>query len=194
MSTHQPPSRGRTEPERLSKDTIFSMLSNRRRRYVLSHLARSSDPVSLRELAERIAAWENGVCVDELEYKQRKRVYTSLHQTHLPKLDKAGVVDYDRADGTVALAEQAAELDVYLERVGERDVPWGECYLGLSAVASLAVVGAWLGVGPFVGLPGTGLAGGVVAVFAVVAGVHAWRARRNHIGGDDAPVEDPREH
>jgi len=191
MSTQQSRSRNRSDPERLSKDTIFSMLSNQRRRYVLYYLNQEGGPVSLRDLAEQIAAWENDVPVSELDYKQRKRVYTSLHQTHLPKLDDVGIVDYDRDGGTITLADRATELDVYLELVGEHDVPWCDFYLGLSAVATLFVTAAWLGVFPFSVLPGLALAGVIVVVFGVVAGVHGHLARRNHIGGDNAPIENP---
>jgi hypothetical protein len=167
------------------------MLSNQRRRYVLYYLNQHPGTVSLRDLAERIAAWENDVAVDELDYKQRKRVYTSLHQTHLPKLDEVGIVDYDRGEGTIALADRAAELDIYLELVGEHDVPWCDFYLGLSVVASLVILAAWLDVYPFAALPDLALAGGVVVSFAVFAGIHSHRARQNHIGGGNTPIEGP---
>ncbi|WP_049936058.1 DUF7344 domain-containing protein [Haloplanus natans] len=168
------------------------MLSNQRRRYVLYYLNRNPGSVSLRDLAERIAAWENDVDVDDVNYKQRKRVYTSLHQTHLPKLDEAGIVDYDRDEGTITLADRATDLDLYLELVGEHDVPWCDFYLGLSAVASLIILAAWLGVYPFAALPDLALAVGVVGLFAVFAGIHSRRARRNHIGGGNAPIEGPK--
>jgi hypothetical protein len=167
------------------------MLSNQRRRCVLYYLNRNPEPVTLRDLAERIAAWENDVEVADLDYKQRKRVYTSLHQTHLPKLDEAGIVDYDRSEGTITLADRATDLDVYFELVGEHDIPWCDFYLGLSAVASLFVAAAWLGVYPFTALPDLLLAGGVIGLFALFAGIHSRRARRNHVGGDDAPIEGP---
>lgn len=174
---------------RLSKDTIFSMLSNRRRRYVLYYFNRNPGPASLRDLAERIAAWENDVEVANLDYKQRKRVYTSLHQTHLPKLDEAGVVDYDRSAGTITLADRATDLDVYLKLVDEHDIPWSDCYLGLSTVASLFVAAAWLGVYPFSTLPDLALAGGVLGLFTLFAGIHSRRARRTRVDGDGAPTE-----
>jgi len=189
MSTQNSGRSGSSGPKRLSKETIFSMLSNQRRRYVLYYLNRNPGSVSLRDLAERIAAWENDVDVDDLDYKQRKRVYTSLHQTHLPKLDEAGIVDYDRDGGTITLANRATDLNLYLELVGEHDVPWCTFYLGLSAVASLFVLAAWLGVYPFAALPDLALAGGVVGLFAVFAGIHSRRARRNHIGGGNARIE-----
>jgi len=192
MSTQRSRSRDDdTPPERLSKDTIFSMLSNQRRRHVLYYLDREPGPVSLRDLAERIAAWENDVDVSDLEYKQRKRVYTSLHQTHLPKLDDAGIVAYDRDAGTITLADRAHDLDIYLELVGEHDVPWCDFYLGLSVIVSLFVAAAWLDVFPFSALPDLALAGTVTLLFGVFAAVHAHLARRNHIGGDDAPIDAP---
>jgi DNA-binding transcriptional ArsR family regulator len=169
------------------------MLSNQRRRHVLYYVNRESEPVSLRDLAERIAAWENDVAVSELDYKQRKRVYTSLHQTHLPKLDDAGIISYDRDGGTVTLADRADDLDVYLERVGEHDVPWSTLYLGLSAVATLLLLAGWLGVFPLSLLPNLVLAEAVVVLFGLAAGVNWHLARRNHIGGDDAPIENPDE-
>jgi DNA-binding transcriptional ArsR family regulator len=184
MSTHEPTSRDRSHRGPLSKDAIFSILSNQRRRYVIYHLAQSPDPVSLRDLAERVAAWENDVDVEDLTYKQRKRVYTSLHQTHLPKLDDSGVVDYDRDRGTVSLDERAADLDVYLEVVGDDDLPWCDFYLGLSGVVLLVVVAAWLDVFPFSVVPDLAVAGGIVALFAVSAAVHARLARRDRIGAN----------
>jgi DNA-binding transcriptional ArsR family regulator len=182
MSAQEPRRRERSQPEGLSKDTIFSMLSNQRRRYVLYHLHRTSGTVPLRDLAEQIAAWENDVPIPELNYKQRKRVYTSLHQTHLPKLDEAGIVAYDRDRGTIRLADRAAELDGYLEVVGGRDLPWCDFYLGLSALALLVLLTGWLNLFPAALLPDLALAGLIVALFAGVAGAESYVARRNRIG------------
>jgi len=165
------------------------MLSNQRRRYVLYYLNHRPGPVSLRDLAEQIAAWENDCTIDDLEYKQRKRVYTSLHQTHLPKLDEMGIVNYDRDAGTITLADRASDLDAYLELVGEHDVPWCTFYLGLSTIAAGFVAGAWLDVFPFSSLPDLAFAGGVVVMFAVAASVNSYLARRHHLGGDSAPFD-----
>ncbi|WP_251331114.1 DUF7344 domain-containing protein [Haloplanus pelagicus] len=183
MAAQEHPERERSQPERLSKDTVFSILSNQRRRYVLSVLHRNSETVELRDLAERIAAWENDVTVADLDYKQRKRVYTSLHQTHLPKLDEAGIVEYDRDRGTITLADRASELDVYLADVGDRGVPWPDLYLGLSATALLFLVATWLDVFPFSSLPDLAVAGVIVVLFAVVAVVNSYLVRRGRIGG-----------
>jgi DNA-binding transcriptional ArsR family regulator len=170
--------------EQLSKDVIFSMLSNPRRRYVIRYLKSDPGPVRIRDLAQQIAAWENDVDVSDLTYKQRKRVYTSLHQTHLPKLDEAGVVDYDRDRGTIELADRAAELDIYLEVVSKHDIPWSDYYLGLSALVLLLLAATWFDVFPFSIVPDLLLAGGITVLFALSAVVHSYYTHRSHVGGD----------
>jgi DNA-binding transcriptional ArsR family regulator len=157
----------------LSEDTIFSILSNQRRRYVLRYLDRVASETTLSDLAERIAAWENDVDVAELEYEQRKRVYTSLHQTHLPKLDEAGIVDYDRDRGTVTVAAGAADLEAYLASADGDGREWSRFYLVLSALSLVSLLAVWVDVVPFGGLP---FAAGVVVAFAVSAVVHARRS------------------
>jgi DNA-binding transcriptional ArsR family regulator len=178
----------------LTKDAIFSILSNQRRRCVLYYLHDNRGSVSLRELAERIAAWENGVPVDELEYKQRKRVYTSLHQTHLPKLDEADIVAYDRDSGRIELASRAADLDDYLSVAGERDDRWYRYYLVLSVGGTACAVAAWLDLPPFAAVSDLSVAGVVVVLFAVTATVHASVGYRRRSGGpagaDDLPAEE----
>lgn len=143
------------EAETLTKDAIYSMLSNRRRRLVLNYLRRTEEEVSVRDLSEEVAALENGIDANEVTYKQRKRVYTSLHQTHLPKLDDVGVVVYDRDRGTISLTSLAAELDSFLDNTDEPPRPdsWSMYYLGLSTLSILLVTLAWTRLFPFTLVP-----------------------------------------
>jgi hypothetical protein len=165
------------------------MLSNQRRRYVIHYMKRNLGPVRIRDLAQQIAAWENGLEVEELNYKQRKRVYTSLHQTHLPKLDDVGVVEYDRDRGTITLADGAAALDIYLDVVSENDIPWSDFYLGLSAVSFVLVVIAWLDVTIFNALPDLAYAVAVVLLFSGTSIAHAYYTRQTQVGGTELPAE-----
>lgn len=181
--------RARPQSERLSEDTIFSILSNERRRYVLRYLDRVEREAELGDLTERIAAWENGVEVGELEYDQRKRVYTSIHQTHLPKLDDAGVVDYDHDRGTVALAAGAADLDAYLAAVDNDGQRWSRRYLGLSALCLAALAAAWLDVFPLAAVPELALATVVAIVFGVLAATHAWMSRSTGVDAASADFD-----
>lgn len=99
----------------LTRDEIFSLLSVERRRQTLEILRRTDDGTTLSELAEQIAADENDVPVDLVSSDQRKRVYIALYQSHLPKLDDAGVVEFEDNRGSVELAANAIELFPYLD-------------------------------------------------------------------------------
>lgn len=100
---------------RLSTDLVFDVLKNRQRRYVLQYLRDADGPVQLSELAEQVAAWENDTTVEAVTAKDRKRTYTSLYQLHLPKLDDAGVIEYDQSGGVITLnADVISEIERYV--------------------------------------------------------------------------------
>jgi len=171
----------------VDRETVFDILSNRRRRYVLHFLRGREGSVELRELSERIAAWENGCLPERVTSKERKRVYAALHQSHLPKMDRAGVVRYDPDRGTIELTEDTAAFDVYLEVVPRSELDWGEFYLGLGALGVLVATLVAFDVTPF------GLLSPVAYLFLfalaalVVGAVRTYRRRRARIDGGVPP-------
>lgn len=123
-----------------SMDTTFEILSNPRRRNTISYLAQSdTEMVHLRDLAEQIAAWENGVSMQEVKYNERKRVYTSLYQTHLPKMDRLGIIEYDRSSGVVRPTPEVMELYGYFARESDDEGLLTRVSLSLS-ISCLALV------------------------------------------------------
>lgn len=87
------------ESDALSTDEVYELLSVPRRRYVLAYLWWVDGAVSKTTLAFHVATGEGGAA-DEYEC-----VRETLVHNHLPKLDDFGVVDYDRANDAVALAD-----------------------------------------------------------------------------------------
>jgi len=108
VAAAQPP------PEQV--DRIFSILQNHRRRLVLEYL-RTRDSTTQGELARHVAAVENDVPVDAVTSTQRKRVYVSLYQAHLPKLDDFDAISFDQDRGTVERTPKTEELLAYLDRL-----------------------------------------------------------------------------
>ena len=98
--------------ERLSEDDVFGLLAARRRREVLRVLERAGGEATFGDITNDIVAGEHGTDGDA---GNRKAVYVSLHQTHVPRLASAGVVDYDRASNTVRLTGPWRQLVAYLE-------------------------------------------------------------------------------
>ena len=165
------------ETERLSKDVIFELLKNRRRREVLAYLLEADETVTLGELAEQIAAWENDTSVNALNSDQRKRVYVALYQTHLPKMDDAGIVEYDQDRGLISLADNADLLMMYLDTESHRQDRWDRWYAGLS-VAGVSLLGAALLEVPLLSaIPVIVLATAVVAAFLCLSALHVVQNR-----------------
>lgn len=146
----------------LSTDDVFEVLYNRRRRDVIRYLREREGSATTSDLAEHIAAKENGIPVQQLSSSQRKRVYVGLYQNHLPMMDDIGVIDYEKNRGTVRLRECATQLEPYLDDTvgtGRRRTT----VVGTFVLAGVILLGL-AGVLPFVSLPelvwiGFGVAG-----------------------------------
>ena len=76
---------------------IVAIVSNRvgsSSRRVAGSDTESTATISVSQLARRIVAVEEDVAVDSATGSRYHSVYTTLIQTHLPKLDSLGVVEY----------------------------------------------------------------------------------------------------
>ncbi len=174
------------ETTEVSRDELFQLLSNRRRRFALHACRTVETPISLSDLAEQVAAWEYEKDIADVTPEERRRVYTSLQQTHLPSLVEAGVLDVE--DKQVSLSEGADAFEVYLEIVPENSIPWGVYYLGLSVVSGAFLALVAVGVYPD-WVPDLAWAGVIVAVFAASAAVHIWRERQSRLGIGGPPPD-----
>lgn len=85
----------------------WDLLRNRRRRQVIVAVANTDDgeTTTTREVAERIAAYENDKPVSELSSTEYKRIRIGIYQEHLPRLDDAGIIDYDQSRNTIEATE-----------------------------------------------------------------------------------------
>jgi len=178
-----------TPPGDLSSDVVYSLLADKRRRYTLHYLKQRREEVPVREIAEQVAAWENGKSVDEITSQERKRVYIALYQSHLPTLDKEGVVEYDADRGVVSLSASMTDREIYLEVVPKGNVPWSFYYIGLVVADSVVLALAWLDVYPFDMLPDIAWAAVILTTFAASAFLQTYQSRRMRFGDEGPPPE-----
>lgn len=175
-----------SQSPRPSREEVFRAVKNLRRRYVLYYLKRYGGPVELGDLAEQVAAWENDATVAEVSPSQRKSVYSALHQTHLPRLEAAGVLRYDADRSLVVPTERAAALDFQLASDPQASLPWHRLYLGLAVVSFVLLTTVWVGLYPFTFLSGVQYALLVVAAFGATAVGHTYDLRRWRRRADQA--------
>lgn len=105
----------------ISLDTVFDLLSDERRRYVLYSLHEQSGPVSVDELVETIRTWENDPPTQNaLEEVDALKVELQHH--HLPKTAEVEFVQYQPEQGVIQIEGTSPEIDalVTIARVIEQ--------------------------------------------------------------------------
>lgn len=91
------------------KRSVYDALANPRRRYVLHLLHEAPEPLTLVDLTREVVRWETDP--DEtVRSATTERVHTSLHHVHVPKLEDAGLVEYNSTRTHLAPAESAPNL------------------------------------------------------------------------------------
>ncbi|MFC6953589.1 hypothetical protein ACFQGB_12010 [Halorubellus litoreus] len=127
--------------------------------------------MTVRDLTGAVAGIEYGLDPDQLDYRQRKRVYTSLVQTHLPSMASYGLVEYDKDRGVVTAERDLDTFEPYLD--DGASVARSDAGTLLSLTGVFAVLTVLLAVDtPFVGaLPAVAIA------LAATLGVGALAAR-----------------
>lgn len=149
----------------IPESDVYHLLSNSRRREVLTALWRQSKEVTLRDLSEQIAAREAGV--SPAPRPLRDSVYNALHQTHLPTLDGFGLVDYDPDRKLVRSTPESRHLGRYMDTISPTGLAWGEYYRGLGIGGLCATVASLAGVPGFGGIDPLVFASAALATFAV---------------------------
>ena len=170
----QEPQASEHEPT-VEREELYDLLGNCRRRYVIDYLRQHQEPTSLDTLARRVAARENDTTVEEVTTAERKRVYTSLQQTHLPRMDDVGVVEFDKEQGLITPSDQLAEFSLHLDVVSEHSVPQSVIYLALSGLSLVLLIAVVAGVPLLSSLSPFLLGGAVLVLFSGAAAIQHLR-------------------
>ncbi|MFB6156324.1 MAG: hypothetical protein ABEJ34_00585 [Haloferacaceae archaeon] len=171
-----------SEEPAIERDELFKLLGNERRRHAVEFLQSRAEPVSLDTLATHVAARETDQPAEAVTASERKRVYTSLQQTHLPRMDEAGAVEFDKERGVITPAESLGAVTLHLDVVTPSGLPESVVYLGIGGCSLLVALVALVAPGLVAVLPPLGWAALVLAAFAGAAAVHRYLQFR----GDDA--------
>lgn len=111
-------SAGATTRARLDVGELAHILSNARRRWVITTIEESPDQaVGLQDLADSLSVVVSGPSPDDDE---RKAAYVSLYQAHLPVLDDHGIVEFENREVRPgpALPVAVAAIDALAEIAG----------------------------------------------------------------------------
>lgn len=97
----------------VSLDRVFELFSRERRRYALYALDDADGPLDVKELAERVAQWEEDD--EEVDAETFEDVVLSLEHTHLPKASRAEYIGYDRDAEEIRITGSPTEFQIILK-------------------------------------------------------------------------------
>jgi hypothetical protein len=158
----------------IGPNRLFEVLKNQRRRHVLRYLLKHDGSVTIGTLAEHIAVLENDTTLTALTSRERKRVYIGLYQSHLPKMDDAGAVEFNKARGVIALGPNTAQFQPYLDLRSKESDSWSRYYLLLAGIGGLLFILQSIAE-PSVGLSLAQLLVGILCGFILLSIVHLSR-------------------
>lgn len=161
-----------------SKDELFEILSSTRRRRIIYHLAQEGPRLTLNQLATKIAAVETDTPEADITADERQRVYISLYQTHLPKLEEAAIVTYDEEERSVSLTDDVRDDGFFwMDVEGGASRPWDRYYAALAAVSWLFVAAVAVSLPPFATVGWTGVAVLVTLALTALVAAQQYTAR-----------------
>ncbi|WP_425607776.1 DUF7344 domain-containing protein [Natrinema salsiterrestre] len=102
------------ELEDLSHDTVFTLLSDHRRRRVLELLLSHDRPLTITDLRNEVVEQEQNREITNIPREDVKEVHAALHHNHIPKLAEAGVVIYDQERSIVEPTGKISQVDPFL--------------------------------------------------------------------------------
>lgn len=169
---------------RARRADVYDVLRNVRRRYVIYYLKSRGEPVPVDDLVDQIVAWESARSNGDESKRRRRSVRNSLIQTHLPKLDRHGFVDFDRRERIVRPTERVDAVDVY---PASQTVEWSR-YFALLGTVTLAIGGLELFAAPvpFDAMPWKSIAlvGFVLLAVCFAYDRYRWQRRFERDGPD----------
>ena len=167
----------------IQQQAIFEALSNRRRRYTLEYLTeRECDWVDMSELVDQVTALETGSAPECVDPGKRKSVYTSLRQSHLPKLEEAGFIEQDLSKNVVRLTEESGVLKRHLG-LTDSSSDWWPYYLGAVVGSAIVTSTVTVGLEPVASVPPVFLVGFITVLFGIIAIAHAVLSNEHVVTG-----------
>ena len=103
-------------------NTLVDALADERRRYVLYHL-RDEGNAEFEELIEQVVAWETETPLEEVNEQTRTNVRIDLYHAQLPKLERAGVIEYDHRHGSTCFQYLPDPVETFLDYCATLELP-----------------------------------------------------------------------
>ncbi|QFU82266.1 DUF7344 domain-containing protein [Natronorubrum aibiense] len=98
-------------------DTVLDVCGDEHRRIILAVLAEEQRSLTVNDLRSTILNYNHHTPVTEASEEVLTEIQSSLSHTHIPKLESAGVIEYDSERQLVEPTEQFDQLQPHLSAI-----------------------------------------------------------------------------
>jgi len=98
-------------------DTVLDLCRDQHRRIVLATLTEEQRSLTVNDLQRTILNYNHHTPVTEASEEMLLEIQLSLHHTHIPKLESAGVIEYDSERQLVKPTKQFDQLHPHLSAI-----------------------------------------------------------------------------
>ncbi len=102
-------------------DTVLDLCGNKHRRIVLAVLAEEQRSLTVNDLRGTILTYNHHTPVTDASEEVLTEIRASLSHTHIPKLESAGVIEYDSERQLVEPTERFDQLQPHLSTILDID-------------------------------------------------------------------------
>ncbi|MGQ3412107.1 DUF7344 domain-containing protein [Natrinema sp. LN54] len=102
-------------------DAVLDLCRDKHRRIILAVLAEERRSLTVNDLRKTILSCDHHLPVTETSEATLTEIERSLHHTHIPKLESAGVIDYDSDRQLVEPTDQFDRLQPHLSAILDID-------------------------------------------------------------------------
>lgn len=101
----------------LELDTVLDVCEHKHRRIVLAALTDQHQSLSIDDLTNAIVKHNHHTPPTEAADETVTQIQTALHNVHLPKLDRAGLIQYDSEQQVVKPTAQLDRAESHLSAI-----------------------------------------------------------------------------
>ncbi|MXV63396.1 hypothetical protein GS429_15250 [Natronorubrum sp. JWXQ-INN-674] len=105
------------QSDELDRGTVYSLLSDRQREYVLCYLSEAGSATTA-EVADVVVRWKRQT-MDGADEVSRRTVIIRLLHNHIPRLDQYDVVEYDHSSEEIRIGPNFDAVEPFVSDLEE---------------------------------------------------------------------------
>lgn len=128
----------------------FSVMQNSRRRYMIEHLRSNNGSLTLDVIIDHLIEIEKNLSIAK---NLRRSIKISIVQTHIPMLERTGIVTFNNHTNEVRLIRIPDDVNVHMNLLHRADISYETYYIVISLIGIAGtIVSQWFAITALIGI------------------------------------------